>query len=244
MASRRQLIVGGIGAAALTVLVGGAALAQTPTPGAGRPGGAEMRARAEQFLSAVAAKLGKTPAEVSAAFKAVEHDRVAQALKDGKLTQQQADAMNKRIDQSTGLGFMGGPGMHRGDGKGPGPGAGPGRGPGGGSGGMHGQAGPFGDVAGFLGIKPPELFQQLRGGKTLAQVAQDHGKSRDDLKTYLTTQLKNRLAQAVQSGRLTQAQADDMLKSMSGRLDQMIDRVGGGRPPGGGPGMGPRGRAA
>src|SRR5438309_1209075 len=78
----------------------------------------------------------------------------------------------------------------------------------------------------------------LQSGQTLAQIATEKGKTRDDLKAYLTSQEKTRLAKAVTDGKLTQAQADQRLADLSSRLDEMIDRTG----PAGGPrGMGPRG---
>ena len=90
----------------------------------------------------------------------------------------------------------------------------------------------------FLGVQPADLMSSLQSGKTLAQIATEKGKTRDDLKAYLTSQEKTRLASAVTDGKLTQAQADQRLADLSSRLDEMIDRTG----PAGGPrGMGPRG---
>src|SRR5262245_16543424 len=111
-----RILVGGLAAAALTAAVGGAAMAQvttgTPT-GAGAPPGTGAPAaqqRGQEFLNALADKLGKSPADVLAAFKAVEKDRVAQAVKDGKLTQAQATQIDARIDSQTGIGGFGGRG--------------------------------------------------------------------------------------------------------------------------------------
>ena len=72
----------------------------------------------------------------------------------------------------------------------------------------------------------------------LAQIVQEKGKTANDLKTYLTTQERTRLAQAVTDGKLTQAQADQRLADLPSRLDQLINRTGSA----GGPfGPGPRG---
>ncbi|HEY3111513.1 MAG TPA: hypothetical protein VGL23_22340 [Chloroflexota bacterium] len=231
-----KVVAGGLAAAALTAAIGGAAFAQVSSPTAtSRP---NVEQRAQDFLNAFATKLGKSPAEVQAAFKAVEKDRVAQAVKDGKLTQAQADQINARIDQSTGIGPFGGfgrPGFERGE---------------------HHKGGPGGPgvdaaaLATFLGFQQPaDLRTALQANKSLAQIAQEHGKSRDDLKAFLTQQEKTRLDQAVKNSRLTQAQADQRLAHFNSRLDQMIDRTG---PPGGprgprGPrslGQGPQGQAS
>ena len=86
-------------------------------------------------------------------------------------------------------------------------------------------------LADFLGISQDQLKTELRADNaTLASVAQAHGKSRDDLKNFLTTQMKTRLGQAVTAGRLTQAQADQRLAAFTANLDKMIDRTGKGGP--------------
>jgi len=75
--------------------------------------------------AAVAKRLGTTEAKLDAAWsdaaKAQAKARVAQAVKDGKLTQAQADTMTARIDAAT-ITFGSGPGGHGGHG---GPGFGP-----------------------------------------------------------------------------------------------------------------------
>jgi AraC-like DNA-binding protein len=223
-----RVIAGGLAAAALTAALGGAAFAQvsSATPTAGPSAAAQQRG--QEFLDALAAKLGKPAADVLAAFKAVEKDRVAQAVRDGRITQAEADRINAQIDQRTTIGPFGGPGF-----------GGPGH-----KGGGHERGGVKGAdpaaLATFLGMQPADLRTALSGGKTLAQVAQEKGKSRDELKTFLTNQERTKLSQAVAAGRLTQAQADARLTQFTGQLDALIDRTG----PKGGPGgeRGPRGR--
>lgn len=214
MSPRRSFIYGGLTAVAIAAVVGGTAAFAQSSPTATPTNRPSPQQRAQDFLNDFASKLGKSPAEVVAAFKAAEKDRVAQAVKDGRLTQQQADQINQRIDQSQGLPFGGFGFGHGPGGRGFGPPPGVQRGP-----------GPFAGVATFLGIQPQDLQTQLRAGKTLAQIAQEHGKSRDDLKNYLTTQVKNQLAQAIQAGRITQQQSDQRLQGFTSHLDQLIDRA-------------------
>jgi hypothetical protein len=105
-------------------------------------------------------------------------------------------------------------------------------------GGPGGPGGPFGaDVATYLGISPTDLRAALQNGQTLAQIAQAHGKTTADLKTFLTNQLKTRLDQDVAAGRITSQQEADRLSQSSSRIDQMINSTGpkGGASPAGAP---------
>ena len=223
-----KLVTGGIAAAVLTAAIGGAAFAQTPS---GTP--VPPQQRAQEFVNSFAGKLGKTSTEVLAAVVAVQKERVAADLAAGRITQEQANQMNQRIDQAGGLNFLGEPkGAHRPGGHGPG---------------KHGVIGGA-ELATFLGVQPAELMAALQSGKSLAAFAQEKGKSRDDLKSFLTTQERTKLAQAVTAGRLTQAQADERLAQLTSGLDALIDRTGpaaggpggrGGRGPRGGPGFAP-----
>lgn len=102
-------------------------------------------------------------------------------------------------------------------------------------------------IAAWLGIAPEQLWRELPG-KSLAQVAMDHGKERAELIAFLNRWVKARLDAAVQAGRLTPAQAEQRLAFHQARVEQMVDRVhtvvgpGAGRPggPGGPGGPGPR----
>jgi len=210
-----RILAGGLAAVAATAVIGGAALAQTPPAGPTGTARPTAQQRAEAFLNALASKLGKTPQEVRDAIVGVQKDRIAQEVKDGRLTQQQADQLNQRLAQSGGLGGLG---RFKEGFEGRGHRGGP---PEGGRFGI-GSA----DLAGFLGLQPQDLANQLRAGRSLAQIAQDKGKSRDDLKNHLTAQAKSQLDQAVQAGRLTRQQADQRLTDFSSRLDQTIDRTG------------------
>ena len=83
-------------------------------------------------------------------------------------------------------------------------------------------------LADFLGITQDQLQSELSAdGATMATVAQAHGKSRDELKAFLTDQEKNNANQAVADGSMTQDEADTMIQNLSSRLDQMIDSTGG-----------------
>ena len=73
----------------------------TPTP----PNGPQ--AVYNLFVSKLAAALGKSEADTKAALTTAEKGMVDEALKQGKITQQQADQAKLRIDQGGSFGPMG-----------------------------------------------------------------------------------------------------------------------------------------
>jgi hypothetical protein len=116
----------------------------------------------------------------------------------------------------------------------------PGRGPGG-PGGPRGFAFGRGGVelnaaAQAIGISVDQLRTELRG-QSLAQVAQAHGKSPNDVATALKNAFHTRLDQAVAAGRLTTDQANQLKQRGDERIDQRMNQV----VPEAGPGRG-RGR--
>ncbi|WP_052947547.1 hypothetical protein [Aneurinibacillus tyrosinisolvens] len=137
-------------------------------------------------------KNGKSLADVAAAQGVDEQkvidllvnqhaQRLAQAIQDGKLTQEQANQkkadeqteIKNRVEQKGGFGFGGEHGKH------------------------GGERGGFKDAASVLGITEQELQTQLQAGKTLAQIAQDKGIAKDDLINKLLQNEKDRLTKMV-----------------------------------------------
>src|SRR5207302_1205012 len=108
--------------------------------------------------------------------------------------------------------------------------------PGAGRGGQRGGFGgglDFNAAAQALGIAPHQLRTEL-AGKSLAQVAQAHGKSGSDVATALKNAANTRIDQAVTSGRLTADQANTQKTNVDQRIDQLVNQV----MPQGGPGAG------
>jgi hypothetical protein len=113
--------------------------------------------------------------------------------------------------------------------------AGDGFGPGGHGRGGRGPGGPGGDLnaaAQAIGITADQLRTELPG-KSLAQVAQAHGKTANDVATALKTAANQRIDAAVTAGRLTAAQATTQKQEAATRIDQQVNQVG--------PQRGPRG---
>ncbi|ABB14110.1 DUF2680 domain-containing protein [Carboxydothermus hydrogenoformans] len=81
------------------------------------------------------------------------------------------------------------------------------------------------NVAKFLGIDVSTLINERHSGKTLAQIAKEKGKSEEELVNYLVEQKKAQINQLVKDGKLTQAQADQMLQNITERTKQMVNSV-------------------
>jgi hypothetical protein len=103
----------------------------------------------------------------------------------------------------------------------------PERGDGGpGLGGRHGHGGrggiwADGEVAEFLGLTQEELRDALQGGATLESLLPE-GATVDQLVTIVVDDLEEHLADGVEDGRLTQAEADEKLAEATERITERI----------------------
>lgn len=201
--STKMLLIGGPLAVMTTLGVGAVtAFAATPSPTTNAAADAST-----VFVGKLAAILHLTPAQTTTDLKTAESQTIDQMVKDGKLTQAQADAMKQRLASEPGI-LFGGPGM----GHGPG-------GPGG-RGGFRFDAA-TGDAlrsaeinaaATALGLTAADLQSQLAGGKTLAQVETAKGVSDATVRAALVDAAKKVLDPAVKAGTLTQAQEDQAIQ--------------------------------
>ena len=170
--------------------------------------------RTEQtILNDAAKRLNVTPEKLREALSAAEDAQLDQAVKDGMLTQKQADALKawrKQSGRVLGGPFGGRPGPHR-----FGPGFGLRRG------------GIVLDLPKALGISRQQFFEQLRAGKSVADIAKAQGKSLDDVRAAVKADAKSRADRAVKDGDLTQAQADELLS----HLDDALAHLGDAPPP-------------
>jgi uncharacterized protein YaiL (DUF2058 family) len=69
----------------------------------------------------------------------------------------------------------------------------------------------FESEADVLGLKPDQLRDALRHGKTVEELARDRGMNKEQFADRLGANLRPRLAQLVDSHKITQAQADRVL---------------------------------
>jgi hypothetical protein len=184
----------------------------------------------------------ESPQAGSEAARQAAQDRRATAIRealkglvdDKTLTADQAD----KVADTLGKSGRGGP-----DGAG-----GPGRGWRGG-GGLLGVEGPQADEAAakVLGMSVDDLRAALKDGDTtLAELAKKQGKDVDTLVAALVTVAKDRIADGVKAGRITQDTATKMEKTLEQRVRTVVQNgrpapgpLGGGRMHFGGPGKRP-----
>lgn len=81
-------------------------------------------------------------------------------------------------------------------------------------------------TANKLGLTTSQLLAELRQGKSLAQVASDHGVSRDDLKNALLDAARANANTLVQQGVLTQDEAERAITDVQNNLDTLLDKTG------------------
>ena len=127
-------------------------------------------------------------------------ERITEALSglvdDGSITQDQADEVAATLAESGFGGHGGGPGFGLG----------------------------LETAAEALDLTEHELRTALQAdGATLAQVAEDQGVEVDTLVDALVTAAEERIAEAVEDGRLTQAEADERLADLTARITERVN---------------------
>lgn len=70
-----------------------------------------------------------------------------------------------------------------------------------------------------------QVVQALRDGKSLAQFAAEHGSTGDAIVQAALDKAKARLDKAVQSGRITQQQADQRLAALREKLNKAVNHT-------------------
>jgi lambda repressor-like predicted transcriptional regulator len=86
--------------------------------------------------------------------------------------------------------------------------------------------GPLKAAAVYIGVTVAELREQLRNGKSLAQVATANGKSVDGLKAAILAAAKARLDRRVALGNLKPERAAKALERLESGLDRIVNRAG------------------
>lgn len=194
------LLVGLVAALLAVVVAGSVITVFAQTNGSGTD-------RKEEYLQSLANRLGVDVDTLKQAIKDTNLEQLDKLVQEGVISQETADAIRQRIENSDSVWF----GVPRGFGR---FGIGPG---------LCGVG--LDQLAQFLGTDTATLRSEIQSGKSLAQVAEAHGKSRDELKSFLTGQVKAKLDEGVANGRLTQEEADAKLQRFTDNLDTLIDAV-------------------
>jgi hypothetical protein len=78
-------------------------------------------------------------------------------------------------------------------------------------------------VANTIGISAPDLLDQLSDGSTVAEIATAAGADPQAVIDALVADTQERLAAAVQSGRITQAEADERIEDATERITNLVN---------------------
>jgi hypothetical protein len=178
----------------------------------------DPKEREEAVLADAAKRLDVAPSELRDALSAAENAQLDADVKAGRLTQEQADAIKERRERFGSV--LGGGLMHGKPHLSLRPG-GPGGGP----------IELIETTAKALGISRDELVERMRDGDSLEEIAKAEGKSVDDVREAVESELKERLDKAVADGDLTREQADEMLSRMSDMVEDLGEFRLPGRPP-------------
>ena len=195
--TRKQTIF--IGAATLVAAAGGGVAVAAS-------GGSSPSQESKAVIDDAAKQLGIPSSKLSDALKQALVNQVDAAVAAGRLTKEQGAELKQRLESGD-FPLIGG--LHR-------------------EGGHHlGFFGGLDAAAAYIGVTEAQLRTQLENGKSLAQVAKDHGKTADGLVAALVADAKQKLDKAVSAKRITQDQADEMLTRLKQRIADLVNATGG-----------------
>jgi polyhydroxyalkanoate synthesis regulator phasin len=216
---KKILFIGGGSALLLLCILFGAFFAgpllasarggQTTTTAASTP--TATNPYCQQYLQDLAKRLGVPVSTLQQDKLASAEDVLAQLVKDGKLTQNQANQMKQRLESHQAC-------------------SGNGRG-------LWGRGVTMQslkqylpsvatDVAKGLRISSAQLMSQLQSGKSLSDIATAQGVSSSQLQTLVTNAIQSAVNKAVSDGNLTQQQATNimqMLQKNPGALNHLFN---------------------
>lgn len=217
MKRRNIFIIGGASALILLGLLLGAFFAGPLLASANSSQAAAASAQGtnpycEQYLQDLAHRLNVSVSTLEQDKLAAHEDVLNQLVKDGKLTQSQADAIKQRMQNSK---ECSGKGDMRWD---------------------HAMLGHFlakyrsdiaNEVAKGLNMSTDQLVSQLKAGKSLSQVAAAQHVSESQVHTIVNNAVQDALKKAVTAGDLTQTQANgftQILQKHSAVMDHLLNR--------------------
>lgn len=212
-----------VGLAAGAVAVAGAAVVITASaagmnfgfrsssPASGDAGldAATSSAACTNFVQHFASDLGKSQADVNAAFQKAIAETLADEVKAGKITQSQADAIKAKLAGKAPCALPSAIGPRGGGDK---------------ALGAYMQQ-YMAAAASALGISQTQLQSDLKSGQSLSQVAAAQHVSEADFRTKLIANLKPALDQAVKDGKITSAQEQALVNRLQSGPLPLWDRA-------------------
>ena len=191
------------GVALIAVAAGGGAIAATKLT--------SPKQEQQAIINDAASQLGVSPDKLTNALKQALKNRVDAAVKDGRLTKEQGDAIKARIDAGDAPLFLGprpfdrdrhgfrGPGFFHPDGAG------------------------LDAATSYLGMTQAQLREALSNGKTLAQIAKDKNKSVDGLVDAMTAAATKKIDAAAAAGKITKDQATEMKAHLKDAVTDLVN---------------------
>jgi uncharacterized protein (DUF2126 family) len=163
---------------------------------------AEHQTKRDRFLARVAGKLGVDVAQLEQAVQDTRRELVDEALANGRITDEQAAKARERIENGEGAGLRRFKERR-----------------------AHLRGALIEESATAIGTTPEELRSELRAGKSIADVAAEHGVGVDEVKAKIIEAAEEKLQQAVTNGRIDQAQAEEALERLRNRLHDALNRA-------------------
>lgn len=194
---KRTKVAAGAGAVLAVAGAGGAIAATQLSPSE----------ESQAVVDDAAKQLGLDPAKLSDALKQALENRIDEAVEDGTLTKEQADAMKQRVEADD-FPLVGGPALGK---------------PHGGGFGFRAGMRDLGAAASYLGVTEAQLRTSLENGKTLADVAKEKGKPVDGLVSAIVAATTKQLDQAVAAGRMTKAQRDEIVGGLKAWTTDLVN---------------------
>ena len=203
--TRRRKLTFATGAAGIALLLAGLGAAGAVAASWVLEPGEESKA----IIDDAAEQLGVEPSELSDALKQALENHIDEAVEQGRLSEEQADRLKERIEAND-YPMLGGLGVF-------------GRG-------LHGgpDFGRFGHFelletsASFLGMTEAELREALEN-QTLAEIAEEQGKTAEGLVQQLVSTQAKRIDDAVDAGRLTDEQATALKEGLNEHMQRLVD---------------------
>ena len=150
------------------------------------------------FFSRVAQLLGVDNQKLTTALSQASNEKIDQMVKDGKITQIEADKMKQNVVK----------GEYQIDGQHKGPGR---------------DRVELNDLTTYLGMNKTDLINEFKSGKKLTDIALEKNKNINDIKTYLLNSMNTRVQQEVKDGKITQVQADTRIKKETTEITNLIN---------------------